>query len=182
MRWLPLIALLLISILFASILFSGCLGQSAPPAPPYKTPSKSNVTVTLPPVKNTPVVTPPAPPAPPKNVTKPPVNNTSVTPPVNRTNVTTPPANVTAPPQNVTAPPVICGGTGGSDQLECIILASIAQKEVRICTQLTLSTDRYKCFTRWCYSGARDYKQCQSLPNNDDRLGCLNKCNPNFNT
>lgn len=180
MRWLLLIALML-----TFILFFGCLGPSAPPAPPYKAPVKQNNTVT----NNTPLpppaaVTPPAKPSgplvPPKNVTKP--ATPPATPPA--ANTTPPAANITSPPSNPATPaaPSICGGTGGSDQLECIILAAIAQKEVRICTQLTLSTDRYKCFTRWCYSGARDYKQCQALPNNDDRLGCLNKCNPNFNT
>ncbi len=172
MRW------LIIPILLAAILFFGCLGPSSPPAPPYKAPVRSNSSVTLPPTPNTTVVTPPTPPTPPKNVTKPAVNNTTIIPPVNKTNATGPVVNQTI----ITAPALVCGGTGGSDQFECLVNVSISQKNVSICTQLTLSTDRYKCFTRWCYSGARDYKQCQSLPNTDDRLGCLNKCNPNFNT
>lgn len=175
MRW------LLVPLLVALILFFGCLGQAAPPAPPYKAPSKTNDTITPPLAQNASAGTPPAPPSdvvvPPKNATKP-ANNT-VTPPSSPTNVTTPPANVTAPPPT---PPSVCGGLGGSGQLECIAQSAIAQKNVLICTQLTLRDDRYKCFTRWCYSGARDYKQCQALPDNDDRLGCLNKCNPNFNT
>lgn len=178
MKW-----LLLPLLLVVLILFFGCLGPTAPAAPPYKAPSKTNDTITPPPAKNaspdTPITPPSKPLVPPKNVTKP--ANQTVSPPSNPANATTPQANAT---QNNTppAPSSVCGGLGGSGQLECIAQAAIGQKNVLICTQLTLREDRYKCFTRWCYSGARDYKQCQALPDNDDRLGCLNKCNPNFNT
>ncbi len=181
MRW------LIIPLLLAAILFFGCLGSSAPPAPPYKAPAKQNTTVTLP-AQNTSTTTPPAPPSPPvtppKNTTKP--ANQTTTPPAKPPNATSPATNATPPAVNNTTsqPPssLVCGGSGSTAMLECIVDEAISQKKVSICTQLTSQEDRYKCFTRWCYSPSKDYKQCQALTNTDDRLGCLNKCNPNFNT
>ncbi|MCL6089236.1 MAG: hypothetical protein M1530_03705, partial [Candidatus Marsarchaeota archaeon] len=165
-----------------------------PPAPAYRGPGVGN---------NTPVVVPPK--------AKPVANNTStiVTPPRNatlppKTNATVPPkqnastsagnaSNASAPgapgqnaSNNTTASPpppsLVCGGSTSSDALDCISQAAIVQKNVVFCTQLVVQDARYQCLTRWCYSAARDYKQCDKLANNDDRLGCLNKCNPNFNT
>ncbi len=183
----------LVSLAILGLLMLGCLGSSAPPAPEYRGPAVGN---------NTPAALPPKP--------KPVVNNTSAVPPnatiPPKANVTVPPKqNVSAPnasaqnasnasagnvpapgvSNNATLPPspaLVCNGSTSSDALECISQAAVSQKNVALCIQLAVKDARYQCLTRWCYSAARDFHQCEKLTNTDDRLGCLNKCNPNFNT
>lgn len=81
-----------------------------------------------------------------------------------------------APPANP------CEGKTGADNVECAYLEARAGRDVTVCTALlSEKDDRFKCITQWCASDARDFNQCGRLEG-DDRLGCLNKCNPNQNT
>ena len=179
--------LLFIASLLTLILLAGCFGPSTPAPPQYKPPVEKNLTPNAPSISNasgnkTPAK-PVVPPAPAKNQT-PPSKPTTIPPKVN---LTVPKVNTTVNNSSLPiAPPaaaeILCSGLGTSDALECLIQASIAKKDAEICTQLTTQDDRYKCFTRWCYSAARDYHQCDKLQNPDDRTGCLMKCNTNFNT
>lgn len=179
----------LLAILLSSVLLFGCFGPDVPPAPAYKAPAVKNQTPA--PVRN--LTRPPTLPAPPKNETAP--KNTAVSrpPPKPVQNGTAPaknassvrPSNASASnaAANITAPaPLPCNGLRTSEALECLAAESISKKDVALCTQLTAAEDRYACFTRFCYSAARDFKQCDKLTNTDDRLGCIQKCSPNFNT
>jgi hypothetical protein len=75
-----------------------------------------------------------------------------------------------------------CNLKSGEDQLQCQSQLAISNNDVKICTQLNDKDIRFKCITIWCSSAGRDYNQCDGLTDYDDRLGCLNKCNPNMNS
>lgn len=87
--------------------------------------------------------------------------------------------------KNNTAPDVgvkeFCPGKTGPDLVECTYVQAAGARNVSICTSLPTKQDRFDCIARWCGSSARDFKQCESMKDPDDRLGCLNKCNPNSN-
>ena len=187
----------LLAVLCASALLFGCFGYSAPAAPPYQPPYQQPAPVTPSQASNssitsqnetapTPPVITPQPIVPVVNESAPNetvVDNTSMNSSDNgigTINSTTPAENASG--NNTSAPTTICGGSGSTDQLDCISAAAISQKDVVICTQLVTLDARNMCFNRWCSSAARDYNKCQALTNNDDRLGCLNRCNPNFNS
>jgi len=53
--------------------------------------------------------------------------------------------------------------------------------DVTACTVLSNQEERLSCIAQWCGSENRDYTKCYTLVDNDDKLGCLNKCNPNSN-
>lgn len=74
-----------------------------------------------------------------------------------------------------------CAGMSGNALVDCTYLRAVSEKDVTACTALAAQEQRYSCIARWCGSEARDYSQCDRLPDSDDRLGCLNKCNPNPN-
>jgi hypothetical protein len=75
-----------------------------------------------------------------------------------------------------------CGALNGSAKVECAFAKARDYKNVSLCaTSLYLKDDIFKCITQWCASEARDFNQCEQLTG-DNRLGCLNKCNPNPNT
>lgn len=50
------------------------------------------------------------------------------------------------------------------------------------CVAISDQPQRLSCIAQWCGSAARDFNQCYNLTDENDRLGCLNKCNPNPNT
>ena len=181
-----------LALLLSLIFLAGCFGPATPAPPQYVPPGVYNAS-------SNPHV--PAAGNAPNPASQPPASTQTPVVPVNTPNSVNPPAVVTPPvviptpeanhstPANSSVslpvpstPSVLCAGSGSSDALECIIVASIAQKKVSVCLQLSSQEDRYKCFTRWCYSASRDYHQCEGLNKTDDRLGCLIKCNPNFNT
>lgn len=56
-----------------------------------------------------------------------------------------------------------------------------AGTDVTACTAISDSSARLSCIAMWCGSENRDYKKCYNLADENDRLGCLNKCNPNQN-
>ena len=93
------------------------------------------------------------------------------------------PAPVEAPKAEEPAvAPAPCSRKSGAEKIECAYMEARNSKDVSLCTSLLdAKDDRFKCITQWCASGARDFKQCEKL-SGDDRLGCLNKCNPNPNT
>ena len=187
----------LLVFLFAFAMLFGCFGFGAPQAPPYQPPAyapqaPSPSVQTL---NNSPAPIPaPAAPAqepPPELIVTSPndtaqINNTTEVAPIIPTEPGIGDLNSSEPAQNTsdnsTAPAgPICGGFGTSDQLDCIATAAISQKNVGLCTQLVTYDDRIKCFNRWCNSGARDYHKCSALADKNDRMSCLNMCNPNFN-
>lgn len=49
------------------------------------------------------------------------------------------------------------------------------------CAAISDQQERFSCIAQWCGSEARDYYKCYDLADDNDRLGCLNKCNPNPN-
>jgi len=61
-------------------------------------------------------------------------------------------------------------GAGGAIVADVTACASISEEQARL-----------SCIAQWCGSENRDYNRCYSLANDDDKLGCLNKCNPNSN-
>ena len=175
--------LLLLAALLSALLIGGCV-NSSPPPPEYRPTADKNLT---PPVYVPPKTTGNGTPANPVVPVDPPRNNSNGTAPKTNTsvknNTTLPNSSMPAVNTTVTVPGALpCLGIRTTDALDCLAQLSIAQKDVLVCTQLSDKTDRLKCFNRWCSSGARDYHQCDKLTNTDDRLGCLVKCNPNFNT
>jgi hypothetical protein len=75
-----------------------------------------------------------------------------------------------------------CASYQGEQLLACVTQEAISGHDVTRCTQLDDKDLRYKCITHWCSSTGRDYHMCDKLRDYDDRMGCLNKCNPNANT
>jgi len=75
-----------------------------------------------------------------------------------------------------------CSEMNGSDLVNCTYEDAKTRNDVTICTTLQTQDDRYICIAQWCGSEMRDYLQCDNLAGEDDRLGCLSKCNPNPNT
>jgi hypothetical protein len=61
--------------------------------------------------------------------------------------------------------------------------ASVQGREgdLSACTAISEQQGRFSCIAQWCGSEARDYQKCYNLTDENDRLGCLNKCNPNPN-
>ncbi|HQT44707.1 MAG TPA: hypothetical protein PLO51_01910 [Candidatus Micrarchaeota archaeon] len=53
--------------------------------------------------------------------------------------------------------------------------------DVTACASISSQQDRFACIANWCNSAARDYNKCYNLADENDRLGCLSKCNPNPN-
>lgn len=175
--------LLIICLLISITLMLGCIGgPSVPPAPDY-TPKK------------TATQTPPQLPA--KNITNATKEGTMRNQTASKINATIPQENNTkqetannsnaslqnnaSASQPSNSPVIICNGATTEDALDCILQAAIERKDVTICAQLEQKDSRYKCFNFWCYSKARDFKQCYKLNNTDDKLSCLSKCSPNFN-
>ncbi|MFA6213736.1 MAG: DUF4382 domain-containing protein [Candidatus Micrarchaeia archaeon] len=60
-------------------------------------------------------------------------------------------------------------------------LNNIWATDVTACTAISDQQERLSCIAQWCGSEDRDYQKCYDLTDEDDRLGCLNKCNPNSN-
>ncbi|MDE1798118.1 MAG: hypothetical protein KGH63_01790 [Candidatus Micrarchaeota archaeon] len=80
------------------------------------------------------------------------------------------------------AAPADCGSLSGDAYSQCRTQEAINSQNVTYCVSIADQDGRFKCVTAWCLSPARDYHQCGNLTNYDDRLACLNKCNPNPNT
>lgn len=59
--------------------------------------------------------------------------------------------------------------------------AQAGETDVAACTAISDQQERLSCIAQWCGSEARDYNKCYDLTDENDRLGCLNKCNPNSN-
>ena len=108
----------------------------------------------------------------------PPANNA----PKQETPVVQPPAQPPAPEEPKVGVSEFCTGKTGRGQVECYAMQATGAKDVKVCTGLAARQDRFDCIAQWCGSAARDFTQCSSLTDYDDRLGCLNKCNPNSNT
>jgi hypothetical protein len=170
------------------LLLSGCAGSQANEKTPTDgSPAAPNAPVASPP--NVPVASAPNAPSAPDYVAPSAPKAPAATGPDTTTPGTNPvgssPTPVVSQPQAPTTPEPgtdPCAGRSGDDLRICVSDQAVANKDVSVCTRLTIQDDRYKCFTAWCGSGSRDFTQCDKLTDYDDKLACRNKCNPNSNT
>lgn len=91
------------------------------------------------------------------------------------------PQETEVPKNNVRETIAQCADLENSQIMDCVSQLAISSKNVSMCTSFWFPADRLSCITRWCLSASRDFTQCERLENIDERLGCLNKCNPNQN-
>ncbi|MCX6771254.1 MAG: DUF4382 domain-containing protein [Candidatus Micrarchaeota archaeon] len=70
---------------------------------------------------------------------------------------------------------------GNGDAYSGNVTGQAGITDLTACIAISGSQQRLACIAMWCGSEARDYKMCYSLIDENDRLGCLNKCNPNSN-
>ena len=91
--------------------------------------------------------------------------------------------NENEPAQACTLEAKICpdGSAVGRQGKDCEFAACPKENGLAACVAISEQQERLSCIAVWCGSESRDYNKCYGLANNDDKLGCLNKCNPNSN-
>lgn len=89
----------------------------------------------------------------------------------------TSPGNGTTPPARAAS---YCSGKNGPQLVNCTAGVAIEAKDVSICTELADQEALNTCITTWC-AALRDFNSCYRIADNDDRLMCLSRCNPNRN-
>jgi len=86
-----------------------------------------------------------------------------------------------SPPRACTSEAKVCpdGSSVGRQGPNCEFAA--CPGGLAACTAISDQQERLSCIAMWCGSENRNYSKCYDLTDDNDRLGCLNKCNPNSN-
>ncbi|MFA5929993.1 MAG: DUF4382 domain-containing protein [Candidatus Micrarchaeia archaeon] len=73
------------------------------------------------------------------------------------------------------------GSVVGRQGPDCEFEACPKENSLAACIAISSQPERLSCIAMWCGSENRDFNKCYNLTDENDKLGCLNKCNPNSN-